>query len=446
MDDYGFSLDDIDSMINEFSSGVDFNNYFTGEGGSNIDLGSIDSNAFSIDDIDKLIADTSNLGDVDLGNVDFGSLGLEGARSYDDLTAGDVAALDDLNASYWKDVYSEGLTPEQNAAREELLASLPAQDFGGADVNQYIDEYNANLKDIVENKGGYTSQWQDVDGRKVQVYDDGTGMAINPNTGAFKGLTDTEVKNLVDTKKLNTATSGYNKATGGTDIAPGGGTQVTLKDGSKGTLLTNGKVIDTNTGTVIGDNKDVVTPKTTTGGTSTGTTKTGTGQQGGLGALLPLLLGLLAMNRGGGGSSGVSSAVIPALTATQKQTPYTQIQQAAGYRPGQGGITYFNPVQYAPKMAAGGIADLNRGRLLDGPGDGVSDSIPAVIGGYAEGGQPARLARGEYVFDARTVAALGNGSTDAGAERLDAMRRRILKDDRKAGIGQDSKAYRHLKA
>jgi hypothetical protein len=129
---------------------------------------------------------------------------------------------------------------------------------------------------------------------------------------------------------------------------------------------------------------------------------------------------------------------------TSGVTPYTQIQQAEGYRPGQGGITYFNPMRYAPKMAAGGgIA-----RLLKGPGDGVSDSIPAMIGGegMAGGGQPAKLARGEYVIDARTVAALGNGSTDAGAERLDKMRKDILRDDRKAGVGKDSKAYRHLLA
>jgi hypothetical protein len=92
--------------------------------------------------------------------------------------------------------------------------------------------------------------------------------------------------------------------------------------------------------------------------------------------------------------------------------------------------------------AGGGIA-----RLLDGPGDGVSDSIPAVIDeGMAGGGQPAKVARGEYIIDARTVAALGNGSTDAGAERLDKMRKDILRDDRKAGVGKDSKAYRHLLA
>ena len=101
-------------------------------------------------------------------------------------------------------------------------------------------------------------------------------------------------------------------------------------------------------------------------------------------------------------------------------------------------------------MAHGGIVNLinamARGgrpsRLLQGRGDGVSDSIPAVIGTN----QPARLARGEYVVDARTVAELGNGSTDAGAERLDEMRKRVHQKRRKAGVGQDSKAYKTLPA
>jgi hypothetical protein len=162
-----------------------------------------------------------------------------------------------------------------------------------------------------------------------------------------------------------------------------------------------------------------------------------------LGALLPLLLALLAMNKSGGGGGGNRGAVIPGLTATQRQTPYAQQQRAPGYRPGQGGISYFDQTQYAPKMAAGGGIS----RLLRGPGDGVSDSIPAVItNGMSRGGQPAKVARGEYIIDARTVAALGNGSTDAGAERLDKMRKKILRDDRKAGVGKDSKAYRHLLA
>jgi hypothetical protein len=63
------------------------------------------------------------------------------------------------------------------------------------------------------------------------------------------------------------------------------------------------------------------------------------------------------------------------------------------------------------------------GRLLRGPGDGVSDSIPATIGGK----QPARLADGEFVVPARIVSELGNGSTEAGARKLYAMMDRVQK-------------------
>ena len=72
-------------------------------------------------------------------------------------------------------------------------------------------------------------------------------------------------------------------------------------------------------------------------------------------------------------------------------------------------------------MASGGIADLggysDGGRLLKGPGDGMSDSIPASIGRK----QPARLADGEFVVPADVVSHLGNGSTDAGAKQLYTM-------------------------
>jgi len=54
------------------------------------------------------------------------------------------------------------------------------------------------------------------------------------------------------------------------------------------------------------------------------------------------------------------------------------------------------------------------GRLLKGPGDGMSDDIPATIGHKQE----ARLADGEFVVPADVVSGLGNGSTDAGAKHL----------------------------
>ena len=70
------------------------------------------------------------------------------------------------------------------------------------------------------------------------------------------------------------------------------------------------------------------------------------------------------------------------------------------------------------RMAGGGIASLGSysdgGRLLRGPGDGMSDNIPANISGK----QPARLADGEFVVPADVVSGLGNGSTEAGAKQL----------------------------
>jgi hypothetical protein len=87
-------------------------------------------------------------------------------------------------------------------------------------------------------------------------------------------------------------------------------------------------------------------------------------------------------------------------------------------------------------FARGGIADLggysDGGRMLKGPGDGMSDSIPGVIANK----QPARLADGEFVVPADVVSHLGNGSTDAGAKRLYAMMAKV----RKARTGKKKQA------
>jgi hypothetical protein len=73
-------------------------------------------------------------------------------------------------------------------------------------------------------------------------------------------------------------------------------------------------------------------------------------------------------------------------------------------------------------MASGGLGSYSDGgRMLKGPGDGMSDDIPAVIGNK----QPARLADGEFVVPADVVSHLGNGSTDAGAKKLYSMMDKI---------------------
>jgi hypothetical protein len=76
---------------------------------------------------------------------------------------------------------------------------------------------------------------------------------------------------------------------------------------------------------------------------------------------------------------------------------------------------------YANGGHLGGYSD--GGRMLKGPGDGMSDNIPASIGGK----QPARLADGEFVVPADVVSHLGNGSTDAGAKRLYSMMDNVRK-------------------
>jgi len=112
------------------------------------------------------------------------------------------------------------------------------------------------------------------------------------------------------------------------------------------------------------------------------------------------------------------------------------------------------PVQQAAKggimggSSLGGYAHGGIPRLTRGPGDGVSDSIPAEIGDT--GRQPARLADGEFVIPARIVSELGNGSTEAGARALQAMVDRV-QARRKKSIGKgkvavDSKARKGLLA
>lgn len=99
----------------------------------------------------------------------------------------------------------------------------------------------------------------------------------------------------------------------------------------------------------------------------------------------------------------------------------------------------YDPDKYTSTMARGGLADTavakrfmrgghlgsysDGGRLLKGPGDGMSDNIPAKIGSR----QPARLADGEFVVPADVVSGIGNGSTDAGARKLYAMMDKVRK-------------------
>ena len=173
---------------------------------------------------------------------------------------------------------------------------------------------------------------------------------------------------------------------------------------------------------------------------------------------------------------GIDPQRMAGITGLPLENVQSRYQAAMGpnmlaRRPGSGGVTYFSPMQYSPVgsftttapeapvenavveqaagggLMGGGISDLggysDGGRLLRGPGDGVSDSIPASINNK----QPARLADGEFVVPARIVSELGNGSTEAGARKLYAMMDRIQKSRRKAkNIAANTRADKHLPA
>jgi hypothetical protein len=186
---------------------------------------------------------------------------------------------------------------------------------------------------------------------------------------------------------------------------------------------------------------------------------------------------------------GISPERVAGILNLPAATIQSKYQEALGpnymaRRPGSGGVTYFSPMSYNKVVPAStivggagndtitggvgndtitgtttvvkadggrimnsGIASLggysDGGQLLRGPGDGVSDDIPATIGNK----QPARLADGEFVVPARIVSELGNGSTEAGARKLYAMMDRIKKARSKAtNIAANTKADKHLPA
>ena len=140
---------------------------------------------------------------------------------------------------------------------------------------------------------------------------------------------------------------------------------------------------------------------------------------------------------------GSPEAINAVIQGRAKGTVSGTLYNGPGYNMANGGMTGY--------AMGGGLGSLGSysdgGRLLKGPGDGVSDSIPATIGAKR---QPARLADGEFVIPARIVSELGNGSTEAGAKKLYAMMDRVQrargKTTGKNKVAANSRADKHLPA
>jgi hypothetical protein len=141
----------------------------------------------------------------------------------------------------------------------------------------------------------------------------------------------------------------------------------------------------------------------------------------------------------------IAEALGISLAEAKKRYPEKAAAATASETPSkEGGLMAMAGGGMAGQFDLGGYSD--GGRLLRGPGDGVSDSIPATIGNK----RPARLADGEFVVPARIVSELGNGSTEAGARKLYAMMDRVQRARRgtvgKGRVAKNSRADKHLPA
>ena len=432
-------------------------------GDDEINFGDLNSGEGAFDISSLLGGDSSgvDLSGIDLGPEAFDISSLLGGGEGTDLSALDMGPeafnIDSLVDNFDNFSLEEG-QGTQNAS--DLLDSFSLEEGQGTqDASDLYDSFS-------------------LEGDQGFKFDDDTEPGSSGGTQGSEGAAGEG--DLGSYKGSSYDTSGGTKGTGGKKLVfdddkepgssggTGGSTGVAKKD-DLGSY--KGSTYDTSGGkkTAIDDKGNVILPdgtKVTPGGTvtppgpTTPTPKTPTTPTKPDGKkdnnMLMMLLALMAMmNKGGGGKSTGSGGTIPMLSANRTQLPYGPVSGGPAARPGAGGVNYFSPTTYTPKAAGGGLMSLagggmsnlgsysDGGRLLKGPGDGVSDSIPATIGGK----QPARLATGEFVVPARIVSELGNGSTEAGAKKLYAMMDRVQKARRKTkNVAADTKAQKYLPA
>jgi len=450
-DDGGFSMNAL------FRNAADVSKLLNSEGGE----GSLNKSLSSTEKDTSGGTGLKATGRGQLSMVDpiTGATGItgEGFTSLKDLlgsgTAEEIARYTPGTADY---NLRSGLDTEggQGFSADSTRGMSLAQMGGGQGLSKYIPaEYSESLlTDLVKNNPGAFS---DIENYLDSQYDEagltpfrGTGGTLS-ETGF---LTQSSAANPLGSKyAIGDPKSFINNPTitGQQSVVSPGRTIIDNKDGTF-KVVTN--TVDGGTKTItttkegvdkiIRETKTIDNTKTNQGAKATAANKKDNN-------MLMMLLALMAMMNKGGGSSKGSGSVIPLLQANRSQLPYGPV---SGSRPGAGGVNYFSPTTYTQKAAGGGmmyggggISDLggysDGGRLLKGPGDGVSDSIPATIGGK----QPARLAEGEFVVPARIVSELGNGSTDAGAKKLYAMMDRVQKARRKTkNVAADTKAHKYL--
>jgi hypothetical protein len=135
--------------------------------------------------------------------------------------------------------------------------------------------------------------------------------------------------------------------------------------------------------------------------------------------------GLLAGGQQGGGGQmpAVSMTGMP-IGRAPVMTPPVNLGGYGSYfgRYADGGIMDIPPIPpgETPQMAAA----MDRGGMIRGPGSGVDDFVHGSI----DNRQKVLLSDGEFVVPARVVSALGDGSSEAGAEVLHGMLDRVKQE------------------
>ena len=376
------------------------------------------------------------------------------AQSRPDFTAKTTFTDDDIKDNY-KYYIGKDIKPGELA---KIKSSNPTS---WAKLQQVIVDrpaYLDNLNKIAEGK--FTEQQKTESDTQAETEKQASSMSVDDIFSTFSGVlkrppTKEELKQYMGAKE--TLDSLVTKLKSSDEYLD------QLSKGSKGTSYT----ADT------GKAATSFTPATTTTGTTGATTGTtgATGTTGVIGATTGAATGLSGLqDPTGRGTVNVEGAYPIAPDWFNSQLGIQNLASIAAQKaaPLQGGLDFalptkttapfgFDPTSATPEqmqaellrraaleknttdsttgtsvssaigMAYGGMTNYNLGgysdggRLLKGPGDGVSDSIPATIGNR----QPARLADGEFVVPARIVSELGNGSTDAGAKKLYAMMERV---------------------
>lgn len=301
---------------------------------------------------------------------------------------------------------AKNYTPVKTGNGSVNFSDYPVQDFGEGNATQYLDEYQQNMLDIAES-GGYTSQWvPDEQGNRTLTSDDGSTITVDPFGDVIGTTRATDTPYVAPPKaglpsiNITPGTEGVTRGatlTSGLSAAPQSTQQPTTI--AESSPLTAGVFSSKVLGNKFEDPlaafqrlQQSDQPQAESSQTLNQTPKEMPasfytyGREQSLDDIFGNLTGYASFAEGG---------LATPLMATGGSTGTRHGRYAAG------GLS-------APMVAAGGKmrVDFRKGDAVTGEGDGQSDDIPAM------------LADGEFVFPADVVAAIGNGSTKAGSDKL----------------------------